>query len=150
MTKNLKKTPSLTTLSRSLIAIFSTTLLAACFTVILSPGMSPDKVAIGACLLFIALLGIGRGALWHNPGRWFWRLIGLCLTSAPMGVLPSCWPGLIKLCRSHEHSDPYAAPERLPLPPRDHCLRGLGVPSLCTEHGGCRGPVGSAGRGCQP
>lgn len=87
MTKNRKKKPSLTTLSRSLIAIFSTTLLAACFTVILSPGMSPDKVAIGACLLFIALLGIGRGALWHNPGRWFWILIGLSLFSAPFIVI---------------------------------------------------------------
>jgi hypothetical protein len=31
------------------------------------------------------------------------------------GVLPSCWPGLNKVCQSHENADQYASPERLPL-----------------------------------
>jgi len=35
------------------------------------------------------------------------------VTAAP--VLPSCWPGLNKVCQSHENADQYASPERLPL-----------------------------------
>lgn len=88
------KAPHLSTLRSSLIAILSVALLAACFVVILSPEMSPDKVAIGASLIFIALIGIGRGALWHNPGRWFWSLIGLSLLSAPFVVISQGFGGV--------------------------------------------------------
>lgn len=79
-----------------MIVILSLALLAACFAVILRPGMVPSEVgaiARAATLLFIGLLVVGRGALWHKPKRSFWVLIAAVLLTAPFIVIAQGFGG---------------------------------------------------------
>jgi len=52
-------------------------------------------------------------------------------------ALPSCWGLRSRLGGGDESAIRHAAPERLPFSARDHRLRGLVLPSLRPEHGGC-------------
>lgn len=81
------ETSGLSDLRRGVVVVLAIALFALSFAVILMPGMRPDKVGIAAALVFLALLAVGRGALWHKPGRWFWALIVAALLSAPFVVI---------------------------------------------------------------
>jgi phosphoglycerol transferase len=73
-------------LRRGVIVALSLALFGTCFAIVLNPEFRDiirDKYAMFAALAFIGLLGVGRGKLWHKPGRYFWALVVIVHLCAP-------------------------------------------------------------------